>query len=474
MGDLVERGGVQSLIADVSTLEPKERVSAAVAQPRVDLALLERPDLLCSLIAHRCALSASVHVEPAIAAMKREGVDFAAVVDQGRLLGQVGRHHLDEMLGGRFGFALNGRAEIRRFVGAPSLSVAEGDPIAEVLAGMNRRAGSSFYDDVMLVDAAGQFLGFIATRTLVQVQHELFVRQIGSLAASTDSLNRVNAQLTDTYKDLVDASRLAGRAEIATGVLHNVGNVLNSLNVSATVVATGLRQSKCDALVRAVAMLRERGADLPEFLTVDPKGKRMPELLEGLARHSVSERDRLLKEIENLQQSVDHIKEIVAMQQAYATMVAVVESLDAAVLMEDALRLNAGAFERYGVSVAREFADGARVLAEKAKVLQILLNLVRNAKHACDDHGTGAKVITLRIARLGDRVQLVVADNGIGIPAENLTRIFGHGFTTRAGGHGFGLHSSANAAREMGGSLTVHSDGPGRGATFTLELPAAR
>lgn len=465
--------GVQSLTADVSTPEPKERAFAPVDLPQIDPALLDRPDMLCSLIAHRCALSASSQVEPAIAAMKREGVDFAAVVEQGRLLGQVGRHHLDEMLGGRFGFALNGRAEIRRFVRAPSLSVAKDDAIAEVLSGMNRRAGSAFYDDVMLVDAAGQFLGFIAVRTLVQVQHELFLRQIGSLAASTESLNRVNAQLTETYRDLVDASRLAGRAEIATGVLHNVGNVLNSLNVSASVVAAGLRQSKCEALVRAVAILRERSADLPQFLTADPKGRRMPELLEGLARHSVGERDRLLKEVEALQHSVDHIKEIVAMQQAYATMVAVVEALDAATLMEDALRLNAGAFERYGVSVAREFEAGARVRAEKAKVLQILLNLIRNAKHACDDHAVGPKLITLRIARRGDRVRLIVADNGVGIPAGNLTRIFAHGFTTRAGGHGFGLHSSANAAREMGGSLAAQSDGPGCGATFTLELPAS-
>ncbi|HEY1107943.1 MAG TPA: ATP-binding protein [Opitutaceae bacterium] len=464
---------MQSLIADANTPELRERAFTPIAPPTVEPALLEQPELLRSLVAHRCALDASVHVEPAIVAMKRAGVEFAAVLEGGRLLGQVGRHHLDEMLGGRFGFALNGRAEIRRFVAAPSLAVGEGDAIADVLAGMNRRAGSAFYDDVMLVDAGRQFLGFIATRTLVQVQHELFVRQIGSLAASTESLNRLNGQLTETYKGLVDASRLAGRAEIATGVLHNVGNVLNSLNVSASVVATGLRQSKCEAMVKAVAMLRERGADLAEFLAADPKGRRLPELLEGLARHSVTERERLLGEVESLQQSVDHIKEIVAMQQAYATMVAVVEPLDAATLMEDALRLNAGAFERYGVSVVREFGGGGRVLAEKAKILQILLNLIRNAKHACDDSAPGSKCITLRIARVGERLRLIVADNGVGIPAENLTRIFGHGFTTRAGGHGFGLHSSANAAREMSGSLTAHSEGRGCGATFTLELPAA-
>lgn len=163
------------------------------------------------------------------------------------------------------------------------------------------------------------------------------------------------------------------------------------------------------------------------------------------------------------------------MQQAYATMVGVVEPLDPAILMEDALRMNAGALVRHDVKVVRDFQFVPSLLGEKAKVLQILINLIRNAKYACDETGLPGKTVTLRLAPgdTPDRVRLIVHDNGVGIPPENLTRIFGHGFTTRANGHGFGLHSAANAAREMKGSLTVHSDGPGRGATFTLEVPAA-
>lgn len=162
------------------------------------------------------------------------------------------------------------------------------------------------------------------------------------------------------------------------------------------------------------------------------------------------------------------------MQQAYATMVGVIEPLDAVELMEDSLRMNAGALVRHAVGVTRDFQPVPRVMAEKAKVLQILVNLIRNAKYAADEGGRDDKMVTLRILPTpAGRVQLIVQDNGVGIPAENLTRIFAHGFTTRANGHGFGLHSSANAAKEMKGTLTVHSDGPGHGATFTLELPAA-
>jgi len=102
---------------------------------------------------------------------------------------------------------------------------------------------------------------------------------------------------------------------------------------------------------------------------------------------------------------------------------------------------------------------------------QILVNLVRNAKHACVESGRATKRLTVRVAADEGLVKVAVTDDGIGIPAENLTRIFNHGFTTRKHGHGFGLHSGALAAKEMGGSLTVESAGVGQGATFTLELP---
>ena len=184
---------------------------------------------------------------------------------------------------------------------------------------------------------------------------------------------------------------------------------------------------------------------------------------------------RLLKEIESLQKNVDHIKEIVSMQQTYATMVGVVEYCNQPSLMEDAWRMNSAALVRHDVRVVRDFAPVPPVLAEKAKVLQILVNLIRNSKYAADRRRSPwTRLITLRIkAGAAGRVQLIVQDNGIGIPAENLTRIFQHGFTTKATGHGFGLHSSANAAKEMHGTLNAMSEGSGCGATFILDLPVA-
>ena len=162
------------------------------------------------------------------------------------------------------------------------------------------------------------------------------------------------------------------------------------------------------------------------------------------------------------------------MQQGYAKVSGVFEDLPLDRLVEDAIAMNIGALERHGVTLERRFTHTPPAHVDRHRVLQILINLIRNAKFALDEVQRPDKVIAITVERAeSGGVRVTVADNGVGIPPENLTRIFGHGFTTRQDGHGFGLHSGALAAQEMGGSLGVHSDGPGRGATFTLELPAA-
>jgi len=296
---------------------------------------------------------------------------------------------------------------------------------------------------------------------------------IGVFGISRDitALKEAEARLNEAHAQLVETSRQAGMAEVATSVLHNVGNVLNSVNVSSSVIADKVRKSKVLSLPKVTALIDAHKHDLGEFFVSDPKGKQLPGYLADLSKHLATEQEELLHEVSVLTDNIRHIKEIVSMQQNYARTSGVMETLPVTDLVEDALRLNSDAMSRHKINVVREFADVPPILTEKHKVLQILVNLIRNAKHACDDSDNENKEITLRIANGDGRIRISVIDNGIGIPAENLTRIFNYGFTTRKNGHGFGLHSGAIAAKEVGGSLSASSEGPGRGATFVLELP---
>jgi signal transduction histidine kinase len=259
---------------------------------------------------------------------------------------------------------------------------------------------------------------------------------------------------------------------VASSVLHNVGNVLNSVNVSASLIRDHLGKLSASNLEQAAQMIREHADDLGRFLTADEKGRHFPRYLSEVSQYLSNEQEYLLNEINGLAQNVEHINEIVAMQQNYASVSGAHEKAAVSEVVENGITMNAGAFSRHGINLIREYEPVDDLTVDKHKTLQILVNILRNAKYACDEGGSSGKQVIVRIKRAGTGgVRIEIADNGAGIPPENLTRIFSHGFTTRKHGHGFGLHSSALAAKEMGGSLTVRSEGVGQGATFVLELP---
>jgi PAS domain S-box-containing protein len=296
---------------------------------------------------------------------------------------------------------------------------------------------------------------------------------IGTFGISKDitAIKEAEAKLEEVHQKLLNTSRQAGMAEVATGVLHNVGNVLNSVNVSASLVAEHVKSLKAGNLAKAAAMLAENSHD-PRYLVEDEKGKHLPKFFTQLADFWTQQHAAVIEETTSLTKNIEHIKDIITMQQAYAKVSGVAETVLISDLVDDALRMNAGALARHEVQVVREYHDVGPIQVDKHKTLQILVNLIRNAKYACEESDRTAKEIKLRIGQNGsDKIKIEVSDNGVGIPKENLTRIFAHGFTTRKEGHGFGLHSGALAASELGGQLIAHSEGPGLGALFTLELP---
>ncbi len=291
------------------------------------------------------------------------------------------------------------------------------------------------------------------------------------IVRDVSSQKEQQAKLEQTQTLLQASSRQAGMAEFATGVLHNVGNVLNSVNVATSCLSDSLKKSKSGSLAKVVELMRQHEADMGSFFANDPKGKMVPGYLAQLAGQLTTEQTAALAELGELQKNIGHIKSIITTQQESAKTSHAPVEIKLEEMVEETLKLNTNALQRGGIRVVKEFQEIPPITTQKHMLLQILVNLVRNAMQSCEAFAAAEKRLIVRITGADGRVRVAVTDNGGGISPENLSRIFVYGFTTKKDGHGFGLHSAIQAAKEMGGSLTVQSDGVGRGATFTLELP---
>lgn len=317
----------------------------------------------------------------------------------------------------------------------------------------------------------GRVVWYLTTKSPWRDRHGQLIGTFGT-SKNISELKEAERKIEEVQAQLLTAARLAGMAEIATNVLHNVGNVLNSVNVSADLIGAQLRASKLKGLARSVALMDAHTEDLGQFLTQDSKGKLLPTYLRELARTLEGEHEAITTELGALCGSVEHIKQVIATQQSYAGTPRVVESAKVDELLDDALRMHTVALTRHKVDVVKNYPTLPALLLDRHRVLQVLVNLISNAKQALSATADKRAFITLGAVLMeGPVLRITVTDNGEGIAPENLTRVFSHGFTTRKNGHGFGLHSCVLAAQEMGGSLSVHSDGPGQGASFILEVP---
>lgn len=284
------------------------------------------------------------------------------------------------------------------------------------------------------------------------------------------------AELEQTHQELMVAARMAGMAEVASSVLHNVGNVLNSVNVTTTSIRSRVKESKVEKLMSVCELLEENEGRLVPFLESDPRGQKVLPYLFKLTGHLADERGRQLEMLDSLHDHVQHITAIISQQQANSRAANLTEELDLACLIDDAVALACARSHAPDLVVHQALdRDLPRALADRHKTLQILVNLLNNARQAVQASQTEEPTISIRVIADGEREALItVTDNGVGISPSNLRRLFTHGFTTKAEGHGFGLHSAILAAEEMGGSLTAESPGEGLGAVFSLRLPLAQ
>lgn len=296
------------------------------------------------------------------------------------------------------------------------------------------------------------------------------VSQLGILLGQVFERRRAADEREALSNQLINASRQAGMAEVASGVLHNVGNVLNSITVSSTLLSEKLDQSAVGSVERLSSLLNEHRDNLAEFLTHDERGRKVIDYVGELAAHLRDENRGMKAEMDSLLSNIEHIKNVVRKQQHYGRPTNINEPVLLEELIEDSMRIN-GVADNPNISIERHFGEMAMVFVDKHNLIQVLNNLFLNARQALEEHGGGRVAVYTGVDGSPKYFYIRINDNGCGIPIELQDKIFRFGFTTKRNGHGFGLHTSANTAQTMGGSLTFFSEGRGKGATFTLTLP---
>ena len=296
-------------------------------------------------------------------------------------------------------------------------------------------------------------------------------RKNTQISKQKNQLSRTLKELQETQKMLTDTAHRAGMAEIATGILHNVGNILNSVKVSSQLLKEKIKSSKVNNLQKVLSLMEEHSDNIGEFITTDEKGKILPGYLIKVGTTLREEQDNSLKELSILHKGINHIEEIIAVQQSYAGVSGLVEKVVISDMMDDVLKMHAEMFRKYKIKITKNYSKTKPILIEKGKLIHVFVNLLKNAKESLEMKDEKSRIITITILKEKEHQIIEITDNGIGITEKNLEKIFSYGFSTKKEGKGFGLQTSALAMMEIKGKLSAESDGEGKGAKFIINLP---
>jgi len=354
------------------------------------------------------------------------------------------------------------------------LELEEDMPLSQAMTeALDRRESLRFMPICVRKECGEHYL--LDVHSMMQRQNVDLVHAVEVIEQQRQEVLKAQKEREKMQRALVEASREAGKVEVATGVLHNVGNVLNSVKTSTAMINRTIKQSKVEQLTKVVELLQDQEDNLGEFFSQDERGKVLPVYLANLSEVFKEEHASMNLEIQALIRSVEHIAKVVSSQQAIARGTLAIENVKLSDLAEEVLEMISASLDRHQIELVRDYDEDTVISTDRHMVMQILINLINNARQALRDHQGETRQLSLAIKSSDcdgkPGILMSVCDTGVGIEAETLKKIFTYGFTTKHDGSGFGLHNAANAAKTLGGSLTATSVGAGQGATFKLLLP---
>lgn len=321
-----------------------------------------------------------------------------------------------------------------------------------------------------LLHVTDEILGFALFGTKDGTPDEMFFQSL-STSISTSLHGIVLLKRLDiTYKKLVEHARREGMADIAANILHNVGNLLNSINVSVHMMGECANSSVINDIVMAGRLMQQNIDRLEEFICSDEKGRKLLEFFLHLGGPAEKLRNQFLANLSRLRVKIRNINESIAAQQSYAGIDTRLEELLIAPIIDDALRLNADSFKKLQITVEKVYEPGFKAHVHRAKLFFVIFNIISNAKDALANSDTRNRRLTVRLYKDETGKYLCITDNGRGIPKASLDRLFEYGFSTKEGRYGYGLYSCAAYMADMGGSISAESEGINKGASFILKF----
>ena len=449
----VSVGSAQCAAADLKISDPKSQL-VGEAIPAIINDLTDQQAALAS--AQDALATSKVYVDNVLRSM----ADSLLVIDANLTIGAVNPSLL----------ALLGYGEDELIGQAPGLifgeEFAQGSIIEDLLL-----QGSVSGIESSFLTSDGRLIPISVSGSMMQDEQGQF-QGLVCVAQDITARKQMEEEKLELHEQLLDTSRKLGMAEVASDVLHNVGNALNSINVSIGVIADLLKNSMVGDVGRISQLFHKHREDLGNFFSSNPKGIQIPAYLEKLAGQLVEEQQVAIAELARLRENAQNAQQCVAVQQDLAKPSGITEEISVIELMEEALTLNQELLENSQIDVSREFQEIPQLIVDKHQVLEVMVDVIRNACQAMASVSTKQLIVRAKlIPGPPDSVCLEVQDSGVGIAADDLIKIFGQGYNTKNGGRGMSLHSGALMAKNLGGALRAHSEGIGHGATFSLELP---
>jgi DNA-binding LacI/PurR family transcriptional regulator/signal transduction histidine kinase len=319
-----------------------------------------------------------------------------------------------------------------------------------------------------LLHVTDEFMGFVLFEPGIMdpMLYQTLAIHISTALRGAQLLEKLHA----SFQELTEQAYREGMADISIEILHNIGNILNSINVSASLMKTATDSPLIPYLINANQLLSSHLEDLGNFIARDPKGMKLMQFYLKLGTYFAEFKNQVLYNSTRLDEKIKSIVDLISAQQTYTGVNESIERHDIASILDDTIKLMAESIEKYQIQVTKDYRVRPQIMVQRLKLFHVLFNLINNAKTAMTETKADERKLTLTICEDEKGKYIRISNNGYGPSHNLLEKIFDFGYPNPTTGYELGLHSCIKYMDEMGGKIWADANNPNQGTTFVLQF----